>query len=490
MKKLLSFLTIILFSMITFASAEVKRVNFSTQEVSTKRIVFTDTGLPNGIPMFDINNEWSFNLLWNNIKTVDNSLYSDFYTSNWSWYSYNCKSFSTVNITWTIPASFDGNTKYVFESGSYTIWSPIVIDESCTVLIWSWNVILNWTGWIILNITGSQYNIIEWLKFYWSWWDSISMTNANNNAIYNLDIIKSNRAILMSNSKYNLFKNSRLYSSTIWFSLATNSNYNVINNCLSFNHTQNWIFINGWYYNVVNNSAVFNNTLRWYIVQSWTWNVFNNSFSLNNTSDWLRSVAINFYNNTYNLNNWVMTITATNTWYGNNYSDTWWDVDLKWGLSTDLLVSDIWRSNWTWLITTLSTGFLIIPYDENSTAIIDITTWSTDWKWAKPFTWFLTNIIYWLEVIEQIQPVDYIAWKLSNDNYFNEDTLIASWFDFVSFWYRNWNLSFLYGNTPMLEITKYWIKTDWIYIWDNLKIVNSWDRVSLQYLSWSDWIEQ
>jgi hypothetical protein len=43
MKKILSFLLIIFVSIIAFASADVERVNFSKKDISTKRILFTDT---------------------------------------------------------------------------------------------------------------------------------------------------------------------------------------------------------------------------------------------------------------------------------------------------------------------------------------------------------------------------------------------------------------------------------------------------------------
>lgn len=505
MKKILSFLLIIFVSIIAFASADVERVNFSKKDISTKRILFTDTWLPNGVPVLDINNNGNM-LMYSNFRFPDvvsdteETLYSTFYTSNWSGYADQCTGALTniVTITGSIPEYFTGMTTYIFDEWTYDLLTWITLLEDCTVLQGSWEVELDWS-WFnnVISITWSKYNIVEWLKLKWNiaWgynWIVCSYTNSN--TFNDIEIINYNRWFYVFNCNNLTLNNTKTYNWVIWFSLWGVSSYNYINNSISFNNSQHWFSINAWYLNVVNNSLIFNNKIYGFLIQVWTGNLLSNSIIFNNKSNWTRIIAWNYINESNIFNNVWNVILANSTWYGLIKAEVLLPVGLKFWLSTDNLVSEVWFDNW-YSITNIvvSEDELVLPYDENWTALFNILTGYSDWKDTHPFTWFISRIDYGKNVQLQIQPVKYKSdlSKLEDTSSYTNKNKITSltWYSQISS-NDSGNVTINFSDTPKIEFVPEWIKADWFYIWTGLKIVNSGNRVSLQYLSGTDWIEQ
>lgn len=335
--------------------AAITQWNNSKQELSQKRMYFTDTGSPTGNVVADINTggkiimygqlrDWSggqfitgwalsWYLTWSALSWyltgekdpifIANSwLFYRASNASWfiwgSWLTYNSY---TLNINWPQPGLI------LWYTWNIVVWSAITVSWWYTSQCISQTVVnLTWTipSYLAPNTTYIikewTYNIsspilLTWSCIYllWDWKVYLSWSNANwiivssnqYNIIWNLYMIwASNDMLLVTWTNNNAIIAVNIRWGNRWI-LVRNSNYitikdsNILSNII-------WISLLTVNYSYINNIKSFNNTQNWIFINPWTYNTISNSAFFNNTLYWyiVQAWSNNVLSNSNMFNNW------------------------------------------------------------------------------------------------------------------------------------------------------------------------------------------
>lgn len=365
----------------------------------------------------------SLGFFWSTFAAV----YTSENTSVWLGYSNTCSSAENNHISVTpstLPSTWNGNTIYDFQAGTYNLSSTITIDQPCTALVGTDGVIINGNGSTVISIS-SPFIIIQNLQIFGNNADWIMISNTNSNTLSNNTIYWSNRWIYLTTTSNNIIKNSQVFWNTIGLYILNNSNNNLLNNIISFNNIQHWIYINTSNLNSVNNSISFNNNQFWFLVRPWTQNIFNNSYSYNNNANGIRLPAWNYTNKIWLLNNLWNTLLASSTWYGLIKADVALPVGLALWSSTDPILWAIWWTDWSVDSSLVVDQSQILNPFDGTNYLVDISTGTTNWKWTKTFGTILdlTNSQWWSNLPTQSQPVQ---WDTGWTTLINSSILFSS----------------------------------------------------------------
>lgn len=378
-----------------------------------------------------------------------------------------------------LPTNFSGltwsaNTIYIVNPWTYTLTSPIVMDN-CSALLGIDDVIIKASGTTTYIDASSKNNIIlDNIQFDWN---SVSLENIKIQTTQDISLnnIKSyNNSNYWLNANYTinaLINNSYFFKNNYWLLINDWSTNLSINNVLAFDNTSYGIKTYNADYVTINNTQTFNNNYWIYIEDdTWTpWNIIINNAMIYNNDYWIVDAGASWYIyniQNYNNNRWIHISTISwwleYYWYLHMFNNTL----LTWGVKDIVPWSSSILDWWAWSLDISNPWFsydrMTNPQNGSGQRLL---SW-TNRTWLRLPQSFDPNkkpirYIFWSNILKQGIPiwynsstlekygsdwVDYKATKYIAEPESNlpiiQQILVnqyfGSWSTFIQNWQTNW----------------------------------------------------